>query len=66
MPINALSDLRQSEFDTITVTYPDSVTETYTHRKGGLSGAVSFVITLVYSDASKNTLVSATRTPQRT
>jgi len=66
VPINTISDLRQSEFDSITITYPDSVTEVYTHRKGGLTGNVAFTLTLVYSDASKNTLVSVTRNPLRT
>lgn len=66
MPQNVISDLRQSEFDTITITYPDTVTEVYTHRKGGLTGLVAFTLTLVYQDATKEVLLSVTRAPQRT
>lgn len=51
-----------SETDTITISYPDNVTEVYQYRHGGTNGSILMSITLVYTNASKNNLLSAART----
>lgn len=48
-------------YDAVTVAYPDTVTEAYSFRSGGLSGSVEAVITLVYTDATKTNLESVVR-----
>ena len=40
------------------VTYPDPVTEVYALYNGGLAGILVATITLVYTDATKNNLLS--------
>jgi len=46
------------QWDTLNITYPDTVTEIYTYKL--LSTTVQ-VITLVYSDATKSQLTSVTK-----
>lgn len=49
-------------FDYIVATYPDTVTEVYTYKLGGSGGTTVATITVVYSDATKATLTSVTKT----
>jgi len=48
-------------YDYGSVAYPDSVTEVYTFKVGGSGGTTSGVITLVYTDSSKDSLSSFAR-----
>jgi hypothetical protein len=48
-------------YDAVTVTYPDTVTEVFTFRSGGIAGAVEAIITLIYTDATKADLESVER-----
>ena len=44
--------------DYVSAAYPDAVTEVYTYRLGGAAGAVTEIITVVYTDATKENLDS--------
>lgn len=46
------------EFDSVYQTNPDTVTEVYTYK---LAGATVATITIIYTDATKETLVSCIR-----
>jgi len=48
--------------DFIQAAYPDTLTEVYTYRTGGASGAILKVITVTYTDVSKNDLASVSWT----
>lgn len=48
-------------FDSITVEYPNAVTEIYRYRQGGLTGSIISSITVVYTDDSKEFLQSTER-----
>jgi hypothetical protein len=49
------------DYDTVTVAYPDAVTEVYSSRIGGAGGSVQEVVTIIYVDSSKEQLVSVVR-----
>ena len=49
-------------YDSISVTYPTSTTESYAFYQGGLAGTLKATINLVYSSGSKANLVSAVKT----
>lgn len=49
------------KFDALSATYPDAITEVYTYYNGGLTGTVVAVVTVVYTDASKNNVTSVVR-----
>lgn len=44
--------------DAITATYPNSTTEIYSYRQGGVSGTVLATVTVVYTNASKADILS--------
>lgn len=44
--------------DAITVAYPNSTTEVYSYRQGGVTGDVLAVVTVVYTNSSKADLAS--------
>jgi hypothetical protein len=46
------------EFDSVYLTEPDTVTEVYTYK---LSGNIIATITIIYTDVSKETLISCIR-----
>ena len=50
--------LIDSSFDSMTTTYPDSVTEVYTFKAGATTVST---LTIVYTDASKGSLSSFVR-----
>ena len=47
-------------YDYVAITYPDTVTEVYTFKIGGSGGTTVEVITNVYTDATKASLLSVT------
>ena len=47
--------------DFVGVTYPNSVTVTYTFKTGGSGGTTVNTLTLIYVDATQNQLFSATK-----
>lgn len=49
-------------YDAVSVSYPNTTTEVYQFLSGGLTGDVQATVTLVYTSASKNDLVSVERT----
>ena len=61
----SLVDLNQIHFDAVTVAYPDSVTEVYSFRKGGISGVVALTLTIVYTSSTKESIDSIVRVPGR-
>lgn len=54
--------LVSENFDYVGASYPDTVTEVYTYKTGGSSGTTVATVTVVYTDATKETLTSVTRT----
>jgi len=57
-----LPGFKLPDYDYIAATYPNSTTEVYTYKSGGSSGTTVGVVTVVYSDASKEILTSVERT----
>lgn len=49
-------------FDAITGSYPDSITEVYEYRSGGVSGTVNATVTVIYVDSTKAAIVSVVKT----
>lgn len=49
-------------FDTITATYPNSTTEVYEYKAGGVSGTVNATVTVTYVDSTKAAIVSVVKT----
>jgi hypothetical protein len=49
----------KAPFDYISVAYPTSTTETYTYKFGGALGTIVGIITVTYTDATKENLSSA-------
>jgi hypothetical protein len=47
-----------SNTDSFTVSYPNSVTEVYEFRSGGVTGTIIKSITLIYANSSKQNLLS--------
>lgn len=50
------------QYDYVSVAYPNATTETYTFKTGGSSGTTVRVITVTYTDSTKENLSSAART----
>jgi len=49
-------------YDSIVASYPDTDTEVYTYKSGGLSGTTVAVIEVIYTDSTKEVLDSVERT----
>ena len=49
------------EYDSLSASYPTSTTEIYTYYQGGLSGTLVATVTVTYTTASKNEIVSVVR-----
>jgi hypothetical protein len=56
-----LGTLVPESFDSIVATYPDTVTEVYTYKTGGVSGTTVAVVTVVYTTSTKDVLTSVVR-----
>lgn len=50
-------------YDTIGVTYPSAVVEQYQSYLGGLTGTPVQLVTVTYTDSTKNSILSVVRTP---
>ena len=48
-------------YDFVAATYPDSVTEVFTFKLGGAGGTTKAVITIVYTDGSKDLISTVTK-----
>jgi hypothetical protein len=55
------SGLEIPYYDFLSVAYPDATTETYTFKTGGASGTTSAIVTVVYTDSTKENLSSVTK-----
>ena len=64
VPTNPLSGslLQGVVFDYIDTSFPNTVTEVYEYRNGGVGGSLEATITVIYTDASKKTISSVART----
>lgn len=60
--VQTIGSFVPESYDYISVTYPDTVTEVYVYRDGGASGTLIATVTITYSDASKEELLSVART----
>lgn len=54
--------LVDESFDYIGVTYPSSTEEVYTYKTGGASGTTVAVVTVTYTDGTKENVSSVART----
>ena len=54
----SISNAIRVQWDAITVTFPDTVTEVYSYRTGGTSGTIVAVATAIYTNTSKDDLLS--------
>jgi len=61
-PLSLINPGWNTTVDSITVTYPDTVTEVYRYRTGGASGTIVLTVTVVYVDATKAAITSVVRT----
>ena len=63
-PIDVFSanSLITEAYDYISAAYPNSTTETYTYKSGGASGTLVAIVTVVYTDATKDLVSTVTRT----
>lgn len=48
--------------DAITASYPDSITEVYEYRSGGVSGTILKTVTVIYTSSSKDLISSVEET----
>lgn len=51
--VKNMAQLITSNWDTITTDYPDTITEIYNFRTGGVIGPILDTITVVYMDGTK-------------
>jgi len=49
-------------YDSANVTYPNTVTEVYEFKNGGLSGPTVAIVTVVYTNSTKENILSFERT----
>lgn len=49
-------------FDSLSLETPNSITEIYKYYEGGLSGDLKATVTIIYTNSSKNQIVSVVRT----
>lgn len=54
--VNVSNTLITEPFDYIAATYPSGTQEVYTYKLGGSGGTIVGIITVNYTDATKNTL----------
>jgi hypothetical protein len=59
LPTSNINELINFQYDSVYAAYPDTVTEVYTYK---LSGDTVATITIIYTDDSKETLISCIRT----
>lgn len=59
--LDSIAGLAIPAHDYIAATYPTTASEVYTYKTGGSSGTVVAIVTLVYTDDTKNVLTSVTK-----
>lgn len=57
----AIAGLITEPYDAVTVSYPTSTQEIYSFKTGGVSGTVIIVITVDYTDSTKEFISQAFR-----
>lgn len=62
VPTVDLGSLVIDKYDYVSVAYPTATSEVYTFRTGGSAGTRTATVTLNYTDATKESLSTATRT----
>lgn len=60
--VTVVGSLVPEMYDYISVAYPDAVTEEYTYKTGGVGGTQVALLTVTYTDASKDNVSSVART----
>ena len=50
------------DYDSISVAYPIATTEVFSYYTGGLAGTLVATVTIVYTNASKDDIVSVVKT----
>jgi hypothetical protein len=59
--LNSNGVLGSIQYDYIAVTYPTSSSETFTFKSGGSGGTTVRVVTVTYTDSTKESLLSVER-----
>lgn len=63
LPVYQSAGVLVSEsFDYISAAYPNATTETYTFKSGGSGGTTVATVTVVYTDSTKASLSTVTKT----
>ena len=62
VPVLGGSIIYGIEFDAIGATFPNATTEIYTYYEGGLAGTIQATVTVIYTNASKDSVQSVVRT----
>lgn len=50
------------QFDSLTASYPNPITEVYQYRLGGVSGDIQATLTIIYTSSGKDFVQSVVRT----
>ena len=58
--LEAVAGLVTSPYDYIGATYPDTTTEIYTYKEGGIGGTTVATVTVVYTDVTKEFITTVT------
>ena len=53
--------LEGAVYDAIVATYPSATQEVYTYKNGGISGTTTAVVTVNYTDSTKNDLLNVVK-----
>jgi len=59
--LQSIAGMVTSAFDYIGVTYPDTTTEVYVYKTGGAGGTTVATVTVVYTNSTKENLLSVTK-----
>ncbi len=60
--LQVINSLTPSAYDSITTSFPNSSTEVYVFKSGGVGGTTVSTITVIYTDSTKENLSSVVRT----
>lgn len=61
-PLPVTGTLVTEKFDYIGISYPSDTTEVFAYKTGGAGGTLVATVTVVYTNATKERISSATRT----
>ncbi len=60
--LGTIGKIVKEDFDFLSVAYPSGTNEVYTYKNGGSGGTVVATVTIVYTDSTKASLSTVTKT----